>query len=101
MRQGALADVPAGAVDALQQRLQPFPEDRVIVRTAQPTLGPELHVLDAARRAGQPGQVVGLLAQVLADQGLQDGRQVQVLLLEELLVLGTAWHTDAVPSSGC
>src|SRR5262249_8734254 len=48
-----LADVPRGAVNPLQQRFEAGPEDRVVVRTAEPPLGPELHVADAALRAGQ------------------------------------------------
>src|SRR5439155_11768239 len=42
----------------------------------------------AAFGAGQAGQFVGQRADVLADERLQDGRQVQLLLLDQLLLLG-------------
>ena len=64
-------------------------KDLVVVRTAEPALGPELHVLYPAGGAGQSRQLVGQRADVLADQGLQDGRQVQLLMLDQLLLLGT------------
>jgi len=38
--------------------------------------------------AGQPGQFVRELADVLADQRLEDGGQVQLLLLDQLLLFG-------------
>ena len=40
-----LADVLGGTVDALQERKERTPEHGVIVRTAQPALGLELHIL--------------------------------------------------------
>ena len=40
------------------------------------------------QRSRQPGQLVGLRADVLTDEGLQDGRQIQLLLLQDLLTLG-------------
>ena len=60
--------MPHGAVNALQQRLQADAEDLVIVRAAEPALGPKLHILYPARRTGQSRQLVGQLADVLADQ---------------------------------
>ena len=55
---GTLPTCRPRAVDALQERLQAGAEDLVIVRAAEPALGPELHILYAARRAGQSRQLV-------------------------------------------
>src|SRR5262249_23028289 len=82
-----LAHVPGGAMDPLQQRLQADAEDIVIVRAAEPSLGAELHVLYTTGRAGQSSQFVGERSDVLADERLQDGGQIQFLLLDDLLLL--------------
>ena len=63
---------------------------RVIVRAAQAALVAELHVADAARGAGQLGQLVGQRPGMMTDSVLQDRRQVQLLLLDQLLLLGEA-----------
>ena len=60
----------------------------VVVRAAEPALGLELHILYTARGAGQPRQFIRQLADVLADDRLQDRGQVQFLLLEDFLLLG-------------
>src|SRR5262249_40124939 len=72
-----LAHVLLGAVDAKQQWLQALAKDRVVVRAAKPSLGPKLHILYTAHRAGQPRKLVRELADVMADQRLQYRRQVQ------------------------
>src|SRR5207253_2189041 len=86
-----LAHVPDGAVDALQERLQGSLENLVILRTTEPALGLELHILYTTGRAGQSTQFIRRLADVLADHRLQDRRQVQllVLALDKLLFLST------------
>src|SRR5262245_26775972 len=81
--------MPVRAVDALQEGFQADPEHLVVLGTAQPARGPELHILYPARRTGQSRQLVRRLAEVLADQGLEDRRQIQLLLLRELVFLGT------------
>src|SRR5271154_5739581 len=83
-----LADVADRAMDTPQQRLQADAKGVVIVRAAEPALSAKLHILYAARRAGQSRQLVRLSADVLADQRLQDGREVQFMLLDKLLRLG-------------
>jgi hypothetical protein len=74
--QGALADVALGAVNALEERLQPSPEDGVIVRASQSAFRAKFHVLDAASRADQPRQLVAQLTDVLSDQRMENGRQI-------------------------
>jgi hypothetical protein len=71
---GALAGVPAGPVNPLQQRLQTDTKNLVIVRAAEPAGRPKLPLLYAARWTGQPGQLIGELTDMLADQRLQDRR---------------------------
>ena len=61
--------------------VQPAAEHVVIMRTAQPALSAKLHILYPARRTGQSRQLIGLRAEMLADQVLQDGRQIQLLLV--------------------
>jgi hypothetical protein len=75
-------------MNPLQQRFQTDPEYIVVMGTTEPTLSSEFHVLDPARRTRQTGQLIGLRTEVLADQVLQDGRQVQVLLVDQLLGFG-------------
>jgi hypothetical protein len=82
----ALADVTLGPVDALQQRFQTGAENVVIVRAAQAALGPKFHVLDAAGRANEARQFIGHLADVLSDKRVQNGRQVQFLVLKRLFL---------------
>src|SRR5262249_2345529 len=50
-----LADVPGGLVDAFQDRLQAVAERLVVGRAAEPALGPEVGVPQAALRAGEFG----------------------------------------------
>jgi len=85
-----LADVPAGSVDALQQRLQTVAKDFVIVRASEPALRAKLHILYTASRAGQPCQFVGKLSDVMADERLQDRGEIQLLLFDEVLMFGTS-----------
>src|SRR5436309_696519 len=54
-----LADVLGGSMDALQERPQRHPKDSVIVGTAEPALGLELHVLYTTHRTDQAIQFVG------------------------------------------
>src|SRR6516165_10207801 len=82
--------MPARTMDALQKRLQTSAEDFVIVRAAKPALGSKLHVFDAARRTGQTGELIRERPNVLAYERLQDGRQIQLLLLDKLLLFGTS-----------
>src|SRR5258708_40204548 len=81
-----LAAVTNGPMDALPERQQGVPEYGVIVRATQTSLGLELHILYAARRAGQPRQLIGRRPNVLRDHRLYDARQVQFLLFEDLLL---------------
>jgi hypothetical protein len=60
------------------------------VRTAEAALSAEFHVLYSASRTGQAGQLIGLRAEMLANQVLQDGRQIQLLFIEQMLLLGAA-----------
>src|SRR5437870_7412169 len=83
-----LALVPHRAMPTLQQRLQTHPKYLVVMRAAQPPGRPKLHILYPTRRAGQPRQLVRQLANVLADQVLQNSRKVQLLLLDQLFFLG-------------
>jgi hypothetical protein len=83
------ADVAARAMDALEQRLQRGLKDLVIVRTPESATGFELHVLYAAGGAGQPRQFLRRRPNVLVDHRLQDHRQIQFLILDEVLFLGT------------
>src|SRR5262249_32250697 len=68
--------------------LQAAAEHLVIAGTAQPARGPKLHILYPARRTGQSRQLVIQRPDVLAEQVLHNRRQVQLLLLSELLFLG-------------
>jgi hypothetical protein len=86
---GLLADMPARAMDALEERLESRPEHIVVVRAAQPPLGTKLHILYAASGARQSREFVRKLADVLADERLQDGGEIQFLFLDELLLFGT------------
>ena len=81
-----VADRP---VDALQKGFQSVLKYFVVVRTAQPAFRLELHVLYAARRAGQSRQLVGELADVLAQDRLQQPGEIDFILLEPLLLLRT------------
>src|SRR5207244_498738 len=83
-----LALVANRPVDALQKGFQSVLKYFVVVRTAQPAFRLELHVLYAARRAGQSRQLVGELADVLTQDRLQQSGEVDFILLEPLLLLG-------------
>src|SRR5438093_1281844 len=60
------------------------------MRAAQPTVGAELHILYPAHRAGQSRQLIGKLADVVANKRLQNGGQVEFLVRQELLLLRAA-----------
>src|SRR5205823_4581459 len=81
------ADVPARPVDPFQERLESDPEGLVIMRTPQSAFRPKLHVFYAADRTRQARQFIRRLADVLADQRLENAGQIQLLLLEALLLL--------------
>src|SRR5205807_2146889 len=83
----ALTHVMIRSMDALKQRSETDAEGRVIVRTAEPSFRPKLHILYAAHGTGQARQLVRHLADVLADQRFQDRWQVQLVLLGYLLLL--------------
>ncbi len=68
----SLALVLTRAMDALQERFQADAEGRIVMRTTEPALGTKLHILYTARGAGQSREFVRELAEVLADQGLED-----------------------------
>ena len=76
-------------MNPLQERFEPDPEGLVIVGASQPAFRTKLHILYAANGTGQPRQFIRWLADVLADQRLQNCRQVQLLLRDQLLLLGT------------
>jgi len=82
------ADVTLGPVDALQQGLESGAEHVVIVRATQSSLGPEIHVLNAAGRAGKARQLVGHRADMLADDRVQNSRQIEFLILDGLFLFG-------------
>src|ERR1051325_11815413 len=83
-----LADVAPAAMDTLQKRHQGLAKNLIVLRAAAPSRRLELHVLYAARGACQSRQLISLSADVLADHRLQDRRQVQLLLFEQLQFLG-------------
>src|SRR5581483_8524716 len=84
-----LAHMAERTVDAFEQRQQRAAKDLVILRTTEPALRLEFHVLYAACGAGQSRQLVTLLADVLAQDRLQDAREIHFLVLDELLLLRT------------
>src|SRR5207247_10692326 len=71
-----------------QHPRQASPTDVQTVPAAEPPLRAELHIPYTASGAGQTGEFIREWADVLADGRVQDGRQVQLLLLNESLRLG-------------
>src|SRR5437016_3053599 len=83
-----LAHMLAAAMNAFQQGEQRGAKNLVIMRTAAPSRRFELHILYPARGAGQSRQFICRGTDLLAEHRLHDGVDVELLLLEQLLLLG-------------
>ena len=97
---GRLADVarwPDGCAAAAAPGRRGTPRNRAGSR-AGPAARNSMYFIPHAGQVNRASSSVSA-ADVLADQRLQDGRQVQLLLLDQLLSLGAAPGTGAVPSS--
>jgi hypothetical protein len=87
----SLADVSDRPMDSFHQRFQAAPKRLIISRTAQSTIGSELHVLYTAIGTGQSSQLFRFRAQLLRQHEMNRSLDVQfrLMMLQQMMLPST------------